>query len=92
MSRPMALETDPDVWRSDALAYVESRARAGHIVTADDVRRDLPEPHHPNAVGGIFLSLSRRGVIVKAGDHPATTKSRRHGHSYAWTLNPEARD
>ena len=49
MTRPAVLETDPAVWRAEALEYIEARVRAGHQVTADDLRRDLPEPPHPNA-------------------------------------------
>ena len=34
MTRPAVLETDPAVWRAEALAYIEARVRAGHQVTA----------------------------------------------------------
>ena len=39
MTRPAVLETDPAVWRAEALDYIEARVRAGHQVTADDLRR-----------------------------------------------------
>ena len=65
MTRPAVLETDPAVWRAEALDYIEARVRAGHTVTADDLRRDLPEPAHPNHVGQVFNILARRGIIER---------------------------
>ena len=62
MTRPAVLETDPTVWRAEALDYIEARVRAGHTVTADDLRRDLPEPPHPNAVGQVFVLPARAGM------------------------------
>lgn len=91
MTRPAVLETDPSVWRAEALDYIEARVRAGHQVTADDLRRDLPEPPHPNAVGQVFRTLADRQVIEKAAFGASTCRSRRGGPRYAWRLHESQR-
>ena len=91
MTRPAVLETDPAVWRAEALTYIEARVRAGHTVTADDLRRDLPEPPHPNAVGQVFRTLAGRQVIEKAAFGASTCRSRRGGPRYAWRLHESQR-
>ena len=91
MTRPAVLETDPAVWRAEALDYIEARVRAGHQVTADDLRRDLPEPPHPNAVGQVFRTLADRQVIEKAAFGASTCRSRRGGPRYEWRLHESQR-
>lgn len=87
MSRPAVLEVDPQTWRAEALAYVESRVRAGLTVTADDVRRDLPEPAHPNHVGQAFAILSRRGLIEQVNRSRSTCRARKGGDHRVWVLH-----
>lgn len=91
MSRPAVLEVDPQTWRAEALAYVESRVRAGLTVTADDVRRDLPEAPHPNTIGGVFKALAARQVIEKAAFGASTCRTRKGGPRYAWRLHESQR-
>ena len=91
MTRPAVLETDPAVWRAEALTYIEARVRAGHQVTADDLRRDLPEPPRPNAVGQVFAALSRRGLIEKVQYGHSTSRARKHGTLAVWQLHHQHR-
>lgn len=91
MTRPAVLETDPAVWRAEALTYIESRVRAGHTVTADDLRRDLPEPAHPNHVGQVFNILSSRGIIERTGWGTSTCRARKHGIRSVWVLHHQHR-
>ena len=91
MTRPAVLETDPTVWRAEALDYIEARVRAGHQVTADDVRRDLPEPVHPNHVGQAFATLSRRGLIEQVMWSRSTCRARKGGDHRVWVLHHQHR-
>ena len=91
MTRPAVLETDPTVWRADAIAYIEARVRAGHQVTADDLRRDLPEPAHPNHTGQVFAVLARRGLIEKTQYGHSTSRARKHGTLAVWQLHHQHR-
>ena len=91
MTRPAVLETDPAVWRAEALDYIEARVRAGHQVTADDLRRDLPEPAHPNHVGQVFNILSSRGIIERTGWGTSTCRARKHGIRSVWVLHRQHR-
>lgn len=91
MSRPAVLEADLQAWRADAIAYVEARVRAGHQVTADDVRRDLPEPAHPNHAGQVFAVLARRGLIEKVQYGHSTSRARKHGTLAVWQLHHQHR-
>lgn len=88
MSRPAVLEVDPGAWMADAIDYIVRRANSVGTVTADDLRRDLPEPHHPNAVGRAFGIASSRNLITKVRPVNSTTRSRHGGGSWAWGLHP----
>ena len=91
MTRPAVLETDPAVWRAEALTYIEARVRAGHTVTADDLRRDLPEPAHPSHVGQVFNILARRGIIERTSWGTSTCRARKHGIRSVWVLHHQHR-
>lgn len=91
MTRPAVLETDPQTWIAQARSYVETRARAGYTVTADDIRRDLPEAPHPNTIGGVFKALAARQVIEKAAFGASTCRTRKGGPRYAWRLHESQR-
>ena len=70
---------------------IEARVRAGHTVTADDLRRDLPEPAHPNHVGQVFNILARRGIIERTGWGTSTCRARKHGVRSVWVLHHQHR-
>lgn len=89
MSRPAVLETDPADWMADALAYIEARARRVGTVSADDLRRDLPEPHHPNQMGTAFRIAASRHLIHLVDGGPSKIRSRHGGHRGVWALHPD---
>jgi len=53
-------------WMENALMQTEHLVRSTGQVCADDLRF-LSEPPHPNCVGAVFLTLSRRGIIRESG-------------------------
>ena len=88
MTRPMPLEIDPEVWAADAREYILDRTGHGYVVTADDLRRDLHPPHHPNAVGVVFRTLAARDLIVKAAPGSSKHRARHGGHQWGWAAHP----
>lgn len=89
MSRPAVLEVDPKEWTRTAVEYIETRVRNVGTVTADDLRRDLPEPHHPNQYGAAFLIASSRKLIEKFDGGPSKVRSRHGGHRGVWVLHTD---
>ncbi|MDI3330662.1 MAG: hypothetical protein QJR09_08000 [Micrococcus sp.] len=89
MGRPAVLEVDKGAWIADAIDYIVTRARRVGTVTADDLRRDLPEPHHPNAFGTVFLIASSRKLIEQVDGGPSKIRSRHGGHRGVWRLHPD---
>lgn len=89
MARPAVLEEDPAEWRKAAVEYIADRARRVGTVSADDVRRDLPAPHHHNQYGIAFGIASGRKLIEKADSGPSPIRSRRGGDRKVWRLHPE---
>ena len=89
MSRPAVLEVEPADWLATAIDYITLRARTVGTVTADDLRRDLPAPHHPNAYGNAFRIAAGRRLIELSGGGRSTTRSRHGGHRGVWRLHPE---
>lgn len=89
MSRPAVLEQDPKEWTKQAIEYIETRAREVGTVTADDLARDLPEPHHPSVIGTVFSIASRRRLIQKYKPINSTRRSRHGGGNWYWVLHPD---
>ena len=56
-----------------------------------DLRRDLPEPPHPNHVGQVFNILSSRGIIERTGWGTSTCRARKHGVRSVWVLHRQHR-
>ena len=89
MGRPAVLEVDPAVWRAEAVAYIEKRIRTVGIITADDLRRDLPAPHHHNQYGAVFTIARSRNLIQKIASESSPVKSRHGGDRKLWGAHPD---
>ncbi len=77
-------EYDPKAAREDALKILEDGPATGEVVVWKLKERGHV-PHDDRAFGGVFLALSRRGLIRKIG---ISTRHRGHGTSGAvvWEL------
>lgn len=69
---------DPDpkeAYQCEAEQCIKTLGRERRIITSDDVQAvvKLPPSVHPNNLGGVFLRLSKEGVIRDVG----VTQSRR---------------
>lgn len=74
-----ALAAEEAKWRDAADYWIRSLAAAGKQFNAEDVRLLAGDPPgHVNAMGGLFLSAARRGLIRSVGYENATRKS---GHA-----------
>jgi hypothetical protein len=70
-------------WKDEADSVIRGLARAGHPFTAEDVRKWLPDPPKPNAMGARFMNAVRKKWIVKIG---YTNASRKEAHARALAL------
>ncbi|TLP72958.1 hypothetical protein [Nesterenkonia sphaerica] len=91
MTTPMSLEAPGEAkasWLADARESIEALARRARTYdttfTADDLRRLVGEPAHPNWVGGAFSSARRLGIITPAGYTTSSTRSRHRGVIRKW--------
>lgn len=72
-------------WKPKADAALAKLIREGQPFTADHLDELVGEaPHHPNAIGALFLHASRRGEIRKIGYAQARARSRRAGNMAVW--------
>lgn len=82
MTRPAVLD-DLD-WFPDALATITGLAHAQATVTADDLRRELRAPQHPNHIGQAFSAARAAGVIRPVGYRTSNTPTRKNGVLRVW--------
>ena len=78
------LEVTPGEWREIAIGVIAQFAELGRPFTSDEVRPLLPEPHHPNALGGAFTTARAAGLIIRTGHTTSHTRSRNHGTQAVW--------
>jgi hypothetical protein len=78
------LEIDADEWRTIAVGVIAQFAELRRPFTSSEVRLLLPEPHHPNALGGAFTAAKAAGLIIRTGHTTSTTRSRHHGTQAVW--------
>lgn len=71
-------------WKSCAMTSIRYRAEIGAPFTADDIRREVGEPRHPNHWGALFRSCRIEGLIAPEGVTQSTTKSRNGGLLRVW--------
>lgn len=70
-------------WQSDVLYIIDQFAKKGKAFTAEDVRQaaencGLPQPHHPNAWGGMLITAARRKTIKRTGNFRRSSRPDRH--------------
>jgi len=87
--RGMALASDAQdrkapKWSEVAYAAIERVARRQIHVHVDDVLREgVPQPHHPNAWGVVWMRAIKAGVIQHSNQtKPCATDKRKHAHRY----------
>lgn len=83
-------------WRDHAMAALSDLADSGIAFTSDDLvaRVGLPDRlerrNHNNAVGALFISAAKQGLIVKTGHYVKARRAASHARMLAlWTGNPE---
>ena len=54
-----------DDWKNQCDYIISWLARNGAEFTAEDVRDWIPEPPHPNAMGGRFLAAMKSNTITR---------------------------
>ena len=57
----------PEGWKHTADTVIRVLSLSGMIFTAETVRKWLPEPPNPNAMGSRFSAAIRKGWITKVG-------------------------
>ena len=57
----------PESWKELTDTIIRTLSLSGMLFTAEDVRKWLPEPPNPNAMGARFLQAIKRGWIKKVG-------------------------
>ncbi len=70
-------------WQSDVLYIIDQLVKRGKAFTAEDVRAaaencGLPQPHHPNAWGGMLITAARRKTIKRTGNFRRSSRPDRH--------------
>ena len=68
--KPAVLDLTREEWTAAGLAIIDGQP-AGIRFTADDIRPHLPQPHHPNAFGALFMTAKHEGSSSK----PATPQA-----------------
>lgn len=72
-----AAENAGEFWRLTFDQRLRYLAATGRDFTTDDLREVVPDPVSPNAVGAMFASAAKSGLIVKVGYRPS---ERPEGH------------
>lgn len=89
MTQAMALETDRATWLEDAVATIHALSTTQETVTADDLRRELSPPGHPNWPGIAFSTAKKLGYIEAVNYITSTARSRKHGSLRTWAAVKE---
>jgi len=71
-------------WAEKADRCMKLMAVCGYDFTAEDVTAEIGQPPHPNAMGGVFLRASRKGLIVPVGVKRATRDARHASMLRVW--------
>jgi hypothetical protein len=65
-------------WAERADRFLKTLAVSGYDFTAEDVSEEVGLPPHPNAMGGVFLRASKKGLIVPTGTVVRAERDARH--------------
>jgi hypothetical protein len=66
----------PQSWRDSGLSVIMTLVANGNEITAEDVRQWIGEPPTPNAMGALFLTACRAGIVTRIGYRQATRPER----------------
>jgi hypothetical protein len=88
----LQLEGVPDVddainpfWVNDAVNALATLVESGAMVTADDVHRAVHgRPERPNAIGSVFATMHRAGLIARVGYCPSSRSGRNGSALGVW--------
>lgn len=89
MATPAVISTDPKAdWMTEAaeaIARLAARsAKCNVTFTADDLRREVGEPDHPNWVGSAFSAAAQTKVIRPVGFTISRAPTRHGGVIRTW--------
>lgn len=70
-------------WFAGVLSFLASQ-RPGRVLSASELREQLPEPPHPNMWGVAFRRAAQDGLITFHGFIESDTPSRRGGIQRLW--------
>lgn len=77
-------------WLEDAVATIVGLSLAQDEFTADDLRREMREPAHPNWPGQAFSVARSRGYIEAVSHSVSSARSRKNGSLRTWTRKKES--
>jgi hypothetical protein len=77
LSMDAALENAED-WATDAHRWIAELLFPGVHLTAESLRRAVGDPPNPNAMGAVFRSAARAGLITCTG-WQTSKRPERHG-------------
>jgi hypothetical protein len=80
MSR--AEQAESDEWNAACDAAIAWWAKTGEEFTAEEVRKRVGDPKHPNAMGPRFAAAARAGLIVRVG-YARSPRPSLHAHPTA---------
>lgn len=69
-------QNTPQTWKDSGLSIIMCLVANGNEITAEDVRDWVGEPPSPNAMGALFLTACRAGIVVKVGYRQAKRPQR----------------
>jgi len=78
-----------ETWLEDAVATIDRLSRSRDEFTADDLRREMREPAHPNWPGQAFSVARSRGYIQAVSHSISSARSRKNGSLRTWTRKKE---
>lgn len=74
----------PEAWKTACDLAIARLALTGQEFTAEDVRRAVGDPHHPNAMGARFNVAAKQGVIEHVGYRKPARASRHAAPIGVW--------
>ena len=86
----IAAALEDNDWLEDAVATIVGLSLTNTEFTADDLRREMRAPAHPNWPGIAFGQARRRGLIESTNTATSKAKSRNHGSLKVWTRKKES--
>lgn len=78
-------------WKAVAGAALVKLARTGEEFGAEDVTAIAGMPAQPNAIGSLFSTYAKRGVIVAVGFQQSSRASRHASRQLTWRGTEKAR-